>query len=448
LARELGRPAGLLLSFVLAACGQGSDGPTPAKMEGAASALQAEGSRPATKASAMSYQSELANYVAAIEGAQKSIREQPDNSLLKLETVTLYIERARLTGNYADYRQAELLLESAAAQTGPLSKACIAQAQLHYALHRLGAAGAALDACPASVAPELVAGLRADIAFYSGRYLEAEAIYVQLVNQVGTAQQYIRLALLRSRMGFPGEAAAFLEAAEKRFHGRSPATRAWLKLQRGVIAFDRGRIDEAIALYKLASDELPGWWLVDEHLAEAKRVGADMAGARAMYDDLVKRTGMPEHMDALARVLRESENPAAANAWVERAGMIYRERLKSFPEASASHAVDHFLQFGTPVEALALARRSAQLRPFGDALIALATAQFRAGLAGEAAVSIEGVLKSGWNTPQLHAVAAMIHAGLGRSAEADAARNRALALNRLAMRMYPLASPVQSELGP
>ena len=415
-------------------------------MVGAGSPAPGGAAQQAVSAVAVSYQSELAKYAAAIEGAEKGIRQQPDNSQLMLETVTLYIERARLSGNYDDYRQAERLLDTAAAQTGALSRPCIAQAQLHYTLHRLGAAGAALDACPMSVAPDLVAAIRADVAFYSGRYREAEAIYVQLVNQVGTPQHYIRLALLRSRLGSPGEAAALLEAAEKRFHGRSPAMRAWLKLQRGVIAFERGRLDEAIALYKLASDELPGWWLVDEHLAEAKRVSADTTGAKELYADLVKRTGLPQHMDALARVLRESEHPDAAYAWAERAGAIYRERLKSFPEASASHAVDHYLLFGNPVEALALARRSAQLRPFGDALIALATAQFRAGLAGEAAASIEAVLRSGWNTPQAHAVAAMIFAGLGRSAEADAARSRALAMNRLAMRMYPLATPAQPEL--
>jgi tetratricopeptide (TPR) repeat protein len=433
---------GCLLLCLLAACGKVADAPRPAKMETSrvGSADDAPGD---AKSVAVTYQNELANYAVAIEAAQKRIRERPADNLLLLETVTLHIERARLTGDFDDYQQAELLLVASTATAGPLTRTCVPQAQVHYALHRLGAANAALDACPATVATDIVAGLRADIAFHSGRYREAEAIYVQLVNQVGTPQHYIRLALLRNRMGSPGEAAALLEAAEKRFHGRSPAMRAWLKLQRGLVAFERGRIDEAIALYRLASDELPGWWLVDEHLAEARHVSGDTAGAKALYEDLVKRTGRPEHMDALARVLLEGEHPDAARSWIERAGTIYRERLASFPEASASHSAEHFLLFGNPLEALALARRSAQLRPFGESLIALAAAQFQAGLAGEAAASIETVLKSGWNTPQAHAVATTIYEALGRSAEADAARNRALAMNRLAIRMYPLATPVQ-----
>ena len=40
-----------------------------------------------------------------------------------------------------------------------------------------------------------------------------------------------------TRRDFLGEAAAFLEAAEKRYHGVSAPMKAWLKLQRGLIAF-------------------------------------------------------------------------------------------------------------------------------------------------------------------------------------------------------------------
>jgi len=119
---------------------------------------------------------------------------------------------------------------------------------------------------------------------------------------------------------------------------------------------------------------------------------------------------------------------------------------ESFPEASAGHAVEHFLQFGAPAEALALARRSAAARGDGDTQIALCAALYRAGRAGEAGACITRVQESGWDTPQLHAMAATIFASLGRNAEADAARAKALARNRYAMRLYPVTPPVQSEM--
>ena len=217
-------------------------------------------------------------------------------------------------------------------------------------------------------------------------------------------------------------------------------------MQRGLLAWERGRLDEALALYLLASDELPGWWLVDEQIAEVKRLNGDTAGAQALLEQIIARTGQPQHMDELARLLREGKTPDAANAWIQRAQAIYRARLKTFPEAGVGHAVDHFLQFGTPAEALELARRNARLRPFGEAQITLAAALFRAGQAGEAAVVIGQVQDSGWDTAHLHAVAAQIYAGLGRRAEADQQRARALALNPNAMRLFQVQAPVQPEI--
>jgi tetratricopeptide (TPR) repeat protein len=189
-----------------------------------------------------------------------------------------------------------------------------------------------------------------------------------------------------------------------------------------------------------------GWWLIDEQIAEAKRLNGDTAAAKALYENIIRRNGLPEHMDELARLLREGTAPESATEWIKRAETIYRGRLKAFPEASVGHAVDHFLQFGTPTEALALARRNAELRPYGDAQIALAAALFRAGQAAAAADCIAKVEASGWNTAQLHAVAAQINAGLGRSAAADAQRAKAVQMNRNAMRLNPVAPPVQPEL--
>jgi len=446
LSSRLGSRLSLVLLCLLAACGEGSrNAPPPVVAAREAPPGQGAAPQPAGKAKPIDYQREAATLDGAIDNAIRFIGQQPDNTLAAVETVSMYIERARLTGNYDDYRKAAALLDTAIARGNKASFPCIAQAKLDYALHRLQAATAALAACPSTADPVEMAGLAGDIAFYTGRYKEAEERYRALVNQVGSSHQYIRLALLRNKTGSPGEAAALLEAAEKRYHGVSATTKAWLKMQRGLIAWDRGRLDEAVALYNLAADELPGWWLIDEQIAEAKRLAGDSAGARTLYESIIRRSGQPEHMDELARLLREGATPEAATEWIKRAEALYRERLAAFPEASVGHAVDHFLQFGTPAEALALARRNAELRPYGDAQIALAAALFRAGQAGAAAELIARVEASGWNTAQLHAIAAQINAGLGRRADADAQRARAMAMNPYAMRLYPLAQPLQPE---
>ena len=439
--RQASRAACLLSLCLMVACSQQSGG-SPTVVPARETAPT-----PGGRASKVpDYGQEAAALSGAIDAAERLVKQQPENGLIAVDTVGLYLERAWLSGNYDNYRLAQELLDALARREGKAPTGCLAQARLHYTVHRLTAATSTLAACAGTLDPVEAAGMSADIAFYSGRYKEAEAIYRALVNQAGTASQYIRLAMYRKKTGSPGEALALLEAAEKRYYGVSAATRAWLKLQRGLVAWERGRLDEALALYQLAAQELPGWWLIDEQIAEVRRLQGDTAGARVLYESIIARTGQPEHMDELARLLREGKTPDEATAWINRAQALYRERLRAFPEAGLGHAVDHFLQFGTPDESLALARRHAEQRPFGDAQITLAAALFRAGQAGEAAAVIERVQQSGWVTAQLHAVAAQINAGLGRRAQADAQRNLAIAINPHAMRLYTVAPPVQPEI--
>ncbi len=444
--RQAGRALILLSLCLAAACSKQSGGSPPVVVAREAASTPVTAPQGGRASMVPDYAQVAATLSSAIDAAERLVKQHPENGLIAVDTVGLYLERAWLSGNYDNYRLAQELLDALVRREGKAPTGCLAQARLHYTVHRLNAASSTLASCTGTLDPVETAGMAADIGFYSGRYKEAEATYRALVNQVGTTSQYIRLAMYRKKTGSPGEALALLEAAEKRYHGVSTATRAWLKVQRGLVAWERGRLDEALALYQLAAQDLPGWWLIDEQIAEVRRMQGDTAGARVLYESIIARTGQPEHMDELARLLREGKNPAEATAWINRAQALYRERLKAFPEAGLGHAVDHFLQFGTPDESLALARRHAEQRPYGDAQITLAAALFRAGQAGEAAAVIERVQQSGWVTAQLHAVAAQINAGLGRRAQADAQRNRAIAINPHAMRLYTVTPPVQPEI--
>lgn len=400
----------------------------------------------ATPAAARSYAQELDAADQAIKAALQQIDQQPDNLVLVKETVLMLVERARLSGLPGDYRRATDLLARAAPSSVNTAKLCQAQARLHFAMHRLQAASTALAACAGFMDSAEAAALAADIAFYSGQYPQAQRIYQGLLNQNASGSQFIRMAMFRWKTGALVEAGALLEAAERRYHGGEASTRAWIRLQRGLIAWDRGQLDEALALYRLADDAMPGWWLVDAQIAEVRRLQGDVAGARTLMERLAASGERPELMDELARLLREGPTPDAAKPWIERSRAIHNARLADFSDAAAGHAAEHFLQFGTPAQALALARRDVALRPFGDPQITMAAALFRAGQAGEASVWIRRVSESGWNTARLHAVAAQIHAALGQSAQADAARAQALAMNPHAMRLYLIAQPAQPEL--
>jgi Tfp pilus assembly protein PilF len=417
--RLVARAATLLaLACALAACKP----PGPA---------QTRQSRPDTSAAGKpGYDKILAGYNEAIASGETMTKGPLESAAVPLELASLYTERASLTGDYGNYARAEDLLGRLDATFGDTDAVCVAKAKLHYTLHRLAKAKQVLDGCPRIAGQPADLGLRADIAFYSGRYKDAGIIYRALVNQLGTPQSYIQLALYSAKTGAPGEAAAFLEAAEKRYYGGSAVTLSWLALQRGLIELDRGRDEEARALFALADQRLPGYWLNEEHLAEATRLNGDAAAARKIYEDVVKKTGAPEYLDALAQIDADAGDAAAATPLLSRAEAIYDQRAKRFPEAIAGHALEHYLKAAPqPAKALALAQANYANRPYGEAAIALAKAQLLNHRPHEAAQLLERELAKGWDTPEAWWVLSLAAEASGDAGRAKTASLEALRRN-------------------
>lgn len=384
------------------------------------------------------YETILADTTAAIAEAETQTKGALQSAMMPVELVGLYTERAKLTGGYEDYARAEALLARLETQFGNSDRVCLAKARLHYTLHRLAQAKQVLDGCPRLAGTPEDLGLRADIAFYTGRYKDAGIIYRTLVDQLGTPQAYIQLAMYSAKTGAPGEATAFLEAAEKRYHGGSAVMQSWLALQRGLIELDRGRYDEARALYALADERMPGYWLNEEHAAEIAALKGDAAGAKRIYEDVVRKTGgAPEFLDALGGLEADAGNAKAAKAHFDRAEAIYAERFERFPEASAGHALDHYLDDAPqPAKALALAEANYRNRPFGDAAVGLAKALLLNARSREAVRLLEDHIARGWNTAEIHWTLSLAAKASGDAARARTAAQEATRRNANAATQY------------
>ena len=370
------------------------------------------------------YENILGDNNAAIASGEDLVKGPLQSAPVPLELVNLYTRRARLTGNYDDYGRAEDLITRLQTQFGATDSVCLARAKLHFALHRLSMAKQVLDGCPTLAGTAEDLGTRADIAFYSGRYKDAGLIYRALVDQVGAPQTYIQLALFSAKTGAAGEASAFLEAAEKRYHGASPVQESWLALQRGLIELDRGRYEEARALFTLADERLPGYWLNQEHLAEVARLMGDTPGAKRTYEKVVKATGAPEYLDALGSIEAAAGNSATSKDLLDRAEVIYTERAKRFPEAIAGHALAHYLSAAPqPAKALTLAEANFRNRPYGDAAIALAKAYLLNARPKDAARLLEQQIADGWDTAETYWILS-----LASQAAGDSARTKTAAL--------------------
>jgi tetratricopeptide (TPR) repeat protein len=400
-----------------------------------------QGAAPAPKPSTPTFQTVLADYNAAIADGEARTRGPLQSALIALELVSLYTERARLTADYEDYARAQALLERIEADLPPSDGLCLAKARLHYSLHRLSRAKAVLEGCPRLAGQPDAVGLAADITFHSGRYEEAEQVYRSLVNQVNGPQAYIQLALARAKTGSPGEALAFLEAAEKRSPGASQMQRSWFALQRGIIELERGRLEEARALFALADERLPGYWLNEEHLAEVAALSGDTTAARLALEAVVRKTGAPEYLDALAALEAEAGRADIAGQHLRRAAAIYDARARRFPEAIAGHALDHYLGAASQAaRALALAESNFRNRPNGDAALGLAKAYMLNGRAGDAARLLERQLDKGWDTAETYWILSLASRAAGKTARAEAAAAEAKRRNPLSHEQYAFGS--------
>ncbi len=350
---------------------------------------------------------------------------------------------AQLTGDYRLYSEAEQSLAKAFALAGSKGGPYLARARFNVGVHRLDRVEADLDRAAAENDPDLTAilALRADLAFYRGHYQEALLGYRRVLERREDLPSLVRLALWHARMGHLSEALALLDRAEAIHHGDSQHPRAFLALQRGLIELDRGRWDLALAHYHHALRLLPGWWQAAEHIAEIHALQGDAETARREYSAVIRDTDRPEFMDALARLERERGDEAAAQGWIAKARKLYDARLATLPEAAYGHGLDHFLQFGTPSEALALARKNHALRPNGESQVPLADALLRAGDVREAETVMRIALASGWQTAKLHAAAARVFAVAGRAGESAQQRALAKALNPRAAQQYGLPEP-------
>jgi tetratricopeptide (TPR) repeat protein len=238
-------------------------------------------------------------------------------------------------------------------------------------------------------------------------------------------------------MGAPGEALAFMEAAEKRYHGAEALQESWFALQRGLVELDRGNYEEARALFALADERLPGYWLNDEHMAEVTRLMGDTAKAKAIYERVVKATGAPEYLDALGGIEAEQGNAAAAKALFAKAEAIYDARARRFPEAIAGHALEHYLKFAPqPAKALTLAEANFKNRPYGDAAIALAKAYLLNKRPRDAVQVLDRELAKGWDTAETYWILSLAAQAAGDPAKSATAAKAAQHRNPHAAAQY------------
>ncbi len=390
---------------------------------------------PQPKKDVPTYEEELAGVTQSIEILEAREKKYPKQWIHIERLGNAYSTRARLTGNYDDYAKAEQALERSFAAAPGGSGPFLSRAELNYTLHRLDRISADLDAAEKKVVRSKREqarhmGMRANLAFQQGRYAEALEHYQKTVELNRSSTNLAQLALYYWKTGDFDRAEELYTEAQSLYKGEASEPRAWLHLQLGLMDLDRGRYDDALAHYQIAGKHMPGYWLIDEHIAEIMTLTGKTDEAKALYEVIVARTGNPEFIDALAGIHHAAGDHEKVEELTANARAIYEKQLAQFPEAAAGHALEHFLEFGDdPKRTVTIAEANHKTRPNAQAKILLAQAYLAAKRLEDARDIIIQALKTPWRSADLHDTAADVYTELGDTIKAAAQRKLARAIN-------------------
>jgi tetratricopeptide (TPR) repeat protein len=354
----------------------------------------------------------------------------PDGGEGRTRLAYLLYRRASLTGNASDLAEVNTSIAEALRQIGPSDDLYLLRTNLDFKLHRLDEAREDLALLQGrSRSPEVLA-LRGDLAVQEGRYDAARREYDLALHAKRTWDVLARLAYLEFLTGnVPGAEHRFRQAEEE-ITAKEMRAYAWVELQRGYVAFSRGRLDQALERYRTAARAYSGYWLVDEYTAEVLGAQQRFDEAAALYRAVIARAPRPEIQQALGDLCAFMGEAAEARRWHDQALAGYLASVRRGEVQYLHHLAAFYadvLEDGA--SAVEWARRDFQLRQNVAAYDTLAWALYRHGAYDEAHTAIRGALAPGVEDAHLFVHAAMITLAAGQMDEGRRLLQRAAAVN-------------------
>jgi len=381
-----------------------------------------------------------------IAAAQSRLQRLPDDWKTWAELGLAYVQRARTTGDPADYPRAEEALEkslsirregNALALTG---HGALAAARHDFpAALRHGRAALAMDPYRAAAL-----GVVADALTELGRYAEAFATVQRMVDLRPDAASYARASYTWELRGDVGRATEAMHRALDA--APSPADKAFARLHLGELAFGTGDLDTATTHFSEGLRLVPDHPPLRAGLARVRAARGDTAGAVAELRAVLTAVLEPAYVAELGDLLTASGQPEAGAQEHARARAAWAQEARNGhpPEPDpVLFAADH-----RDPAALAAARRLYARQPGIGGADAMGWALHAAGRPADALSYADRALKLGTRSALMHYHRGMILAGLGKTKAARAELESALRINpHFSTRHVPVARATLASLG-
>ena len=387
------------------------------------------------------YQSTLTTLNNKVQARLQDVEKSPESWLIRERLANAYLERARLTGQFQHYAQADAAMQEAAIVTSSPHEIALSRASLNYTLRRLEEVEIDLQQAEEilltnATAQQRIEVLRADVSLQQGRYSDALLAFEALDDQAPSTESAFRLANYYWQLGDESSFEQWMKTASNRVIGKAPRTRAGISLRLGIADLNRGRYEEALAHYNDALRLFAGYWLIEERIAAIDVIQGRLLLAENKYRDLIRRTNSPMFRIALAKILQlMSVDGVSVEAMrlTQAAKDQLDKMVELIPESMASHALEISLHVDEPEKALALAENNQQIRPNGEASVLLVQAYTLTGKMNKAQELLGSVLASPYRSPDLYATASVVFLINGEPQQAREFSKTAVALKHDAM---------------
>lgn len=374
----------------------------------------------------------LAGYAAEMRRIEEDIAALSGASDPERITRHLYrvYQKASISGDLTGLAAVGRAVDAAIPLLSNSGDLYLLRAHAAFKLHKLAEVAAALHAVPAVYDSDEGRLIRADLDFQHGHYQAAESGYEEVLQRERSWGALARLAYLRGKMGDPAGADRLHEEAEDQLTAKEMRAYAWLEVQRGFLDFAHGRRDEARLHYRRADVAYPGYWLVEEHVAELLGAEHRYAEAAGIFARIALTVDRPDLEQATGELYELAGQSGPARYWKARALKAYLQSAERGEVHYYHHLVDYYSDVAEDgSEAVKWAHKDLQSRENFATQAALAWSLYRGGRFSEAVCWIDRALASRVVDARLCFQAGEIHRAAGNAAEGRTLRKRAMRLN-------------------